>query len=133
MNVVEGFRSKEIARWAKQHLTVNCLVVSDGLPCFNAVTEAGCRHEPIVTGGGPESVTLESFTWVNTAISNVKRAINGVYHAINPKHLPRYLAEFCYRFNRRFKLEDMLPRFLYVSVRTPPMPEKLLKMAELYG
>ena len=25
----------------------------------------------------------------------------------------RYLAEFCYRFNRRFQLEDMLPRFVY--------------------
>lgn len=133
MNVVEGFKSKEISRWAKQHLTMNCLVISDGLPCFSAVTEADCQHKPIVTGGGPECVTLESFTWVNTAIGNVKRAINGVYHAINPKHLPRYLAEFCYRFNRRFKLEDMLPRFLYVSVRTQPMPEKLLKMAELYG
>jgi len=133
MNVVEGFRSKEIARWAKRHLTADCLVVSDGLACFNAVTEAGCKHESIVTGGGPECVTLESFTWVNTAIGNVKRAMSGVYHAIHPKHLPRYLAEFCYRFNRRFKLENMLPRFLYVSVRTPAMPERLLKMAELYG
>ena len=133
MNVVEGFRSKEIARWAKKHLTPNSLVISDGLPCFNAVTQAGCRHESIVTGGGPDCVTLEAFTWVNTMIGNVKRAMSGVYHAINPKHLPRYLAEFCYRFNRRFKLENMLPRFLYVSVRTPPMPERLLKMAELYG
>jgi len=133
MNVIEGFRSKDIARWAKKHLTPNSLVVSDGLACFNAVKEAGCRHEPIVTGGGPGSMSTTSLTWVNTAIGNVKRAMNGVYHAINPKHLPRYLAEFCYRFNRRFALENMLPRFLYVAVRTPPMPEKLLTMAELYG
>jgi transposase-like protein len=133
MNVVEGFRTQEIARWAKKHLAPNSHVISDGLPCFNAVKEAQCSHEPIVTGGGPECVSLEAFTWVNTMIGNVKRAIDGVHHAINPKHLPRYLAEFCYRFNRRFRLEDMLPRFLYVSVRTPPMPERLLKMAELYG
>jgi len=26
-------------------------------------------------------------------IGNVKNAITGTYHAINPKHLPRYLAE----------------------------------------
>lgn len=40
MNVVDGLRSKEIARWAKRHLMRNCLVVADGFPCFNAVTEA---------------------------------------------------------------------------------------------
>jgi transposase-like protein len=133
MNVVNGFKLTEIARWAKQHLQPGCLVISDGLPCFSAVLEAGCHHYSIVTGGGAQSVTKEEFTWVNTMIGNVKKAINGTYHAINPKHLPRYLAEFCYRFNRRFKLEDMLPRFAYVAVRTPPMPGRLLKLAEGYG
>ena len=133
MNVVKGFKLNEIARWARQHLTPGCMVISDGLSCFSAVLDAGCHHFSIVTGGGPESVTKEEFTWVNTMIGNVKKAINGTYHAINPKHLPRYLAEFCYRFNRRFKLEDMLPRFIYMAVRTPPMPGRLLKLAEAYG
>jgi len=133
MNVVNGFRSKEIARWAKRHLSVNSHVVSDGLACFSAVKDAGCQHTSIVTGGGPECVSLESFTWVNTMIGNVKRSMNGAYHAINHKHLPRYLAEFCYRFNRRFVLEDMLPRLYYVAARTPPMPIRLLKLAEVYG
>jgi transposase-like protein len=133
MNVVKGFRLTEISRWAKQHLQPNSTVISDGLPCFTAVIEAGCSHISIVTGGGPQSVTKEEFTWVNTLIGNVKNAITGTYHAINPKHLPRYLAEFCYRHNRRFQLEDMLPRFVYVAVRTPPMPGRLLKLAEAYG
>ena len=89
MNVVNGFRSKEITRWAKRHLCADSIVVSDGLPCFAAVTAAGCLHTGIVTGGGPDCVSLEAFTWVNTMISNVKRSINGTYHAINHKHLPR--------------------------------------------
>jgi hypothetical protein len=67
-------------------------------------------------------------------IGNVKNAIKGTYHAINPKHLPRYLAEFCYRHNRRrFLLEDMIPRFAYIAVRTAPMPNRLLTLAEAYG
>ena len=52
--------------------------------------------------------------------------------AIKPQHLPRYLAEFCYRFNRRFQLEEMLPRFVCVAMRTLPMPNRLLNMAESY-
>jgi hypothetical protein len=59
--------------------------------------------------------------------------MNGVYHAMSAKHLPRYLAEFSYRFNRRYRLEDLLPRLVYAAVRTPPMPGRLLKLAENYG
>ena len=133
MSVVQGFRLNEISKWAQQHVTPKSTVISDGLPCFSAVKEAGCFHLSIVTGGGPESVSKKEFTWVNTQIGNIKNAITGTYHAIRPKHLPRYLAEFCYRHNRRFQLEEMLPRFGYVAVRTPPMPARLLNLAEAYG
>ena len=133
LQMVKGFRSAEIARWAETHLVPGSLVHSDGLACFSAVLDTGCHHYSIVTGGGPQSVTREEFEWVNTMIGNVKRAINGTYHAIHPKHLPRYLAEFCYRFNRRFDLPAMMPRFIYAAVRTPPMPGRLLKLAEVCG
>lgn len=133
MQVVKGFRLNEISKWARHHLQPKSTVISDGLSCFSAVKEADCYHLSIVTGGGPESVSKEEFTWVNTMLGNVKNAITGTYHAISPKHLPRYLAEFCYRHNRRFQLEALLPRFGYVAVRTPPMPSRLLKMAEAYG
>lgn len=66
-------------------------------------------------------------------IGNVKNAMKGTYHAINKKHLPRYLAEFCYRFNRRFHLENILVRFMFIALRTTPMPNRLLKIAEHYG
>jgi len=132
MSKVKGFRKTEIAKWTLKHIDPNAIVVSDGLACFNAVAQAGREHYSVVTGGGPTSVTLDDFTWVNTMIGNVKNALTGTYHAINGKHLPRYLAEFCYRFNRRFKLEAMLPRLGRAAVRTPPMPMRLLTMAEAH-
>lgn len=127
---LKGFRKAEVAAWSAKHLHEGAHVVSDGLGCFAAVTKAGCTHEVIITGGGPCSVTLEAFTWVNTILGNVKNAIHGTYHAVAPKHLPRYLAEFSYRFNRRFQLKAMVPRLGYAAVRTPPMPQRLLKLAE---
>jgi ISXO2 transposase-like protein len=133
MHVVKGFRLTEISRLAKCHLQRDSTIISDGLACFSAVKDARCNHISIVTGGGPQSVTKKEFAWGNTMIGNVKNAMAGTYHAINPKHLPRYLSEFCYRHNRRFKLEDMIPRFGYIAVRTPPMPARLLKLAEAYG
>ena len=45
---------------------------------------------------------------------------------------PSRLSDICqsseYRFNRRFDLPDIIPRLAYVALRTPPMPERLLKL-----
>ena len=45
--------------------------------------------------------------------------------------LPRYLAEFQWRFNRRFGLEDIQHRLLRAGALTPPMPQKLPAFAEV--
>ena len=94
------------------------------------VTPPASPHHASVTGGGPRAVQIPSFRWVNTTIGNIKNSIRGTYHAIRPKHVPRYLAQFEYRFNRRYRLEDMIPRLAWVALRTPPMPYRLLKLAE---
>ncbi len=128
---VSGFLKDEIARWGKKHLSPNSLVVSDGLNCFPGVQEAACVHAAIIThtnkGYDPEKI----FKWVNIMIGNVKNALHGTYHHVSEQHLPRYLSEFCYRFNRRFELGKMVDRLAYMSMRTPPMPLRLLKLAEV--
>lgn len=124
---VTSFSKEAIKSWAQKHLTPGCTVVSDGLNCFQALEEGGYNHTAIITGGGPESVKLPEFKWVNTIISNVKRSIHGCFHAVRENHFPRYLAEYCYRFNRRFDLRQMIPRFCYVALRTKPCPQWRLK------
>ncbi|WP_342627419.1 IS1595 family transposase [Nguyenibacter vanlangensis] len=128
---VAGFSRAEIAKMAKNSFDPASSVVSDGLRCFAAVTEAGCVHHPILTGSGPKAGRNPAFKWVNTALANIKNAMTGTYRAIRDKHAPRYLAEFVYRFNRRFDLASMIPRLGYAAVRTPPMPYRLLKLAEI--
>jgi transposase-like protein len=130
LSALNGFRSAEIRRWADNHLAGGHLVVSDGLSCCRTLAAAGHAHSPLITGSGPASVEEPTLVWVNTMIGNVKNSLHGTYHAIARKHLPRYLGEFCYRFNRRFDLPAMLARLGRAAVRTPPMPERLLKMAE---
>lgn len=130
---VSAFSKKEIKAWADKHLAPKRNVVTDGLECFTAFQECGHEHIAIITGGGPQSVEMPEFKWVNTIIGNVKNALHGTFHAISKKHFPRYLAEFCYRFNRRYNLEQMVARFGYVAVRTTPTPQRLMKVAESCG
>jgi hypothetical protein len=47
--------------------------------------------------------------------------------------VPRYLAEFEYRFNRRYDLAAMMPRLTWAGMRTAPMPYRMLKLAEVYA
>ena len=133
MRRVAGFRKEAISTYAAHALHVGSHVVSDGLGCFNGVTEADCLHEPIITGSGRQAAEHPAFKWVNTVLGNVKSAIRGTFHSVSKKHSPRYLAEFEYRFNRRFYLPSMIERLLYISLRTPPMPYRLLTVAEPFG
>lgn len=130
---VLGFRKVEIERWASKHLQAGAAVLSDGFPSFRSLGQQGYLHRRVIVGPGrPGSVRLDIFNWLNTMLGNVKNALRGTYHALNPKHLPRYLAEFCYRFNRRFRLPAMLGQLARAALRTPPLPYRLAKLAEVH-
>lgn len=130
---IDNVRHVTLARWARRHLEPGTQVGSDGLIGLRGVCHAGVDHEVIVTGGGVVSATHPRFHWVNTMLGNVKNALRGTYHGLRSKHLPRYLAEFSYRFNRRFALVDLVPRLAYAATHTPPLPYRLATLAESYG
>ncbi len=117
-----AFCGRRVTAFAKGSLDPACAVVSDGLRCFGRVADAGCTHQAIKTGSGAKAARVPAFKWVNTALGNIKAAITGTWRAIRQKHVPRYLAEFEYRFNRRYNLAAMIPRLAWAAVRTTPMP-----------
>lgn len=132
MTPIKGFSSAAIRNWAKAHLASDSIVISDGLPCFRAIA-AVCPHHYLVTGGGPSSVEITDFNWVNTTLGNVKNALLGTCHAVRPKHLGRYLGAFAWRFNRRFQLDRLIHRLAWVVCRTPPLPYRLAVIPEYHG
>lgn len=114
------FTTQAVAAFAAHSLIRPLTVVSDGLPCFLAAEKAGV-HKRIVTGGGKAATKLPQFKAVNTVLSNLKTGLTGTYHAFKfAKYAHRYLAEFQYRFNRRFDLRSILSRLVHVACRTEP-------------
>ena len=130
LHKVTDFTNEQIDAFAKKKLKAEANVYSDGVACFAAVINQDCSHMVTVSGGGKKSVENPSSKWVNTELGNIKSSLIGKYRHISSKHMARYLAEFQYRFNQRNDLAGMLSRLNYVSLRTPPMPYKLLKLAE---
>lgn len=126
------FTSEAVADWANDALAADTDAVSDGLPAFRALRAEVASHLGIVTGSGRASAEHPEFQWVNIVLGNLKTAINGTYHAFKfAKYAPRYLAEFQYRFNRRYDLRSILPRLVRAAATTAPWPEHRLTRAEL--
>lgn len=130
--------SQAVAGFAASHLSAaSTVVVSDGLRCFMAVRQAGIEHQRIVLRphlhGEVACVKLPQFRAVNTLLGNLKTAISGTYHAFNfAKYAHRYLAEFQFRFNRRFDMKTILHSLLISLIAAPPSPERWLRVAEVH-
>ena len=123
---VKGFRKREIARGAKRWLAPGSEVLTDGLRCWNALHGIAGSHRAIRTGSGRQAARMAPFKWVNTTLGNIKSAITGTYRKLGPDHAERYLASFAWRYNRRFQLQAMIPRFVHSAARTQPIPYRNL-------
>lgn len=119
MRCVAGFTKQAIQAYAERAIAAGSRVLSDGLGCWSGLVEAGLEHVHRVTGGGrPRD---DAFKWVNTALGNVKSAITGTCRSCDIQHVPRYLAAYEWRFNRRFELDKNLGRLARAALATQPV------------
>lgn len=134
MEPVSGFTKKALSDWFALHLEPDTEVYSDGLGAFRAAVDQDHAHTVIDAGGGRAATEAEGARWVNTVLSNVKRSLDGTYHAFGFfKYSERYLAEAQYRFNRRFDLKAMLPRLLVAAARCRPWSERALRDVPVFA
>jgi hypothetical protein len=127
LDLVSGFTSDAIAKWAKASLLSKTMVTSDGLGCFAAVTDAGCIHMPRVVGA-LKPWDLPEFKWINTVLGNLKTMMSGAFKALKyRKYAQTYLDAFAYRFNHRFDQRDLIANLIVDAARTRLMQEKAIR------
>lgn len=127
---VAAFDNATLTDWVARRLAPGAEAYTDGLGCFRRIADADHAHTVLVTGGGRAATEIKGARWVNVILANVKRAIGGVYHAVRQaKYARRYLAEAAYRFNRRFRLQEMAPRLAHAIMACKPCPEPALRVA----
>lgn len=130
LDVLPDWKVPTVAHWAIKALRPATHVVSDGLSSFVGVQSAACSHEPIVHGTGKQSAEHPRFRAVNTLLGNLKMWMNATFRGFKARHYaPRYLAEFQYRFNRRFDLARLMPALLASCAFYPPANETTMRAA----
>lgn len=132
LDVLPDWKVPTVTRWAVKALMPSTHVVSDGLTSFKGVKSADCSHEPIIhnKGTAKENVQHARFKAINTLLGNLKMWMNTTFRGFKTGHYaPHYLAEFQYRFNRRFDLAKLMPSLLASCAFQPPATEAAMRMA----
>ena len=99
----EDARKGTLAKYIRENISQDVdVIITDELPAYPGAVGAA-KHET-VNHSAKEYVRLGTDIHTNTvesAFSLLKRGIIGSWHKISAKHLPAYLAEMEFRFNRR--------------------------------
>ena len=116
METAAALDAVSINSFAAFYIEKGSTIVSDGSDIYLQLPDKGYRHiSKIVDDGG------ECMKWVHTLISNAKALIQGTFHGLDDKYMNLYLAEFCYRFNRRFWPKQLFNRLLSACLVCVPI------------
>jgi transposase-like protein len=111
---LEGFLAANVAKPAA--------VTTDGWSGYGGLPAAGYGHEPISLDAswGDAALRLPA---IHLVFSLAKRWLLGTHHgAVSKKHLPAYLDEYVFRFNRRTaeRVSHLFARLIEQAVQTKP-------------
>ena len=93
--------SDQIDKFATTYITHAATIISDDGTEFTNLKKLGFDHRPVPMRGDREKMD-KHLPMISRVTANLKTWIDGTFHSVGQKHLPAYLNEFMFRFNRRF-------------------------------
>lgn len=115
-SVVDGVTAENLGRILRANVKPGSVIMTDDFRSYRRICREPGHHYTVNHSMGEyvnrrfpqiHSNTIEGF------FSRLKRGLNGTFHAVSREHLPRYVAEFAYRYNTRYmndgqRIEDLL-------------------------
>jgi transposase-like protein len=103
-----------LERKVKEMVLKESFIVTDGYKGYSALNS---NYEHLACTMNIPKLNQDYLPWVHILISNAKRFLLGTHHSV--KHLSAYLAEFAWRFNRRFC--NLFDRMLVSAIDYKPL------------
>jgi len=100
--VLPAATGAELGAFLKANVATGAHLLTDGFAGYrgrDAALGGHLKHTPVVQDEGANAGAF--FPIIHTLFSNIKAWLVGTHHGVSAKHLPRYLREWSYRFNRR--------------------------------
>lgn len=117
---LEAICDEHIVSAIEKHIKKGSTVKSDGSGAYQKIEKKGYRNVQSIYTQDPAR-TAAHLKWVNMLTSNLKRFLLSTYHGVFPKYRDAYLAEFAYRFNRRYWPHQAFDRLLFACIHAKPV------------
>jgi len=120
--------AESLGAFLSQSIEAGSRIRTDGWKGYSdTALEDYIHHVRVI--GSPDRAH-KRFPHIHRVFGNLKLWINGTHHGVEPKHLPGYLDEFVFRFNRRQTPMAAFQTLLGISSRKPPLKLGQLMSAE---
>ena len=103
---------------------------TDGYATYRSFERVGIPHDRRVQKDPARAG--EILPWCHIVFGNLKNWLRGTFHGVSRKHLQRYLEEFVYRFDRRWRETETFGFVLRRAACAEPLPYHRL-VAEAAG
>jgi transposase-like protein len=121
LEVLEDLTQVSLTTFAANNVKTGSTIATDGLSGYNELTAVGFKHSVHVIGDPKNAAEL--LPGVHRIFSLLKRWLLSTHQgAVSRKHLPAYLEEYEFRFNRRRSSNraKLFHRLLEIGVAIPP-------------
>ena len=95
------------------------VVISDDFRAYDKAVGNGTRHKTVNHSAGVYVVGDTHTNTIESAFSLLKRGIMGTWHKVSAKHLPAYLDEMTFRFDRRKKSDLWIDTLRHMVTADP--------------
>jgi transposase-like protein len=121
LRVLRDVGTKELVGYVRGSIDERRTTVwTDGFRSYLRLRELGIRHRRRIQRTPRDSIRI--LPWAHAVASNLKTWLRGTFHGVSPKHLNRYLDEFNYRFDRRWREKDLFAFVARRVARGNPLP-----------
>ncbi len=106
--VLPAANGAELGSFLRTNVANDSHLLTDGFKAYQgreAALAGHLKHTPVIQGDGANAAKF--FPIIHTVFSNMKAWLVGTHHGVSAKHLPRYLREWSYRFNRRNRVDGL--------------------------
>lgn len=128
MAVITAATKDELCGFVQSCVAPGSTVRTDGWAGYRALKELSYEHDRVAQQHNPQTPS-ELLPGVHLVASLLKRWLLGTHQgAVSPDHLPYYLDEFTFRFNRRASKSrgQLFYRLMEQAVALDPTPYKSL-------
>jgi len=115
LSTLQDISTDSLKSFISTYVAPGVTVTSDAFPSY-AFLDQDYVHVPVLSFNSE----TELLPKVHIVIANLKMWLRGTYNCLPSKHLQKYLDEFIFRFNRRWKLENIFDKLLERCILNHP-------------